>query len=213
MTPIPISLVVEDELSEAVARKLLESGSRSYAVQVVYNRGGYGYIKKNIRGFNNAAKGTPYLVLTDLDARECPPSMIDRWFAPASLEPNLLFCVAVREVEAWLLAHRSAFAEFVGVGEALVPQDVEQIDDPKKKLIEIVRNSRRRRIREDIVPPRRSTRVQGPDYNGRLVRFVEAHWNPRYCADVSRSLEKAIQRIDAFQPTWMSSNAEYSQDA
>ncbi len=204
MTPIPINLVVEDELSEAVARKLLRTGIQSYAVSVVYNRGGYGYIKKNIRGFNSAAKGTPWLILTDLDAKECPPSMIDRWFGPASLEPNLLFRVAVREVEAWLLAHRSAFAEFVGVREGLVPQNVEQIDDPKKKLIDIVRRSRRKRIREDIVPPKRSTREQGPDYNGRLVRFVEGHWDPRDCANASRSLEKAIHRIDSFVPSWMS---------
>ena len=203
MTPIPINLVVEDELSEAVARKLLRTGVQSYAVSVVYNRGGYGYIKKNIRGFNSAAKGTPWLVLTDLDTRECPPSMIDRWFGPASLEPNLLFRVAVREVEAWLLAHRSAFAEFVGVREGLVPQDVEQIDNPKKKLIDIVRRSRRKRIREDIVPPQRSTREQGPDYNGRLVRFVEGHWDPRDCANACRSLDKAIHRIDSFTPSWM----------
>lgn len=208
MTPIPISLVVEDELSEAVARKLLESGSKPYAVRVVYNRGGYGYIKKNIQGFNNAARGTPYLILTDLDARECPPSMIGRWFGQASLEPNLLFCVAVREVEAWLLAHRTAFAEFMRVREALVPQDVEQIDNPKGKLIEIVRHSRLRRIREDIVPPAHSTREQGPDYNGRLVAFVQDHWDPRQCAGVSRSLEKAVRRIDSFVPSWMAPDEE-----
>lgn len=208
MTPIPINLVVEDELSEAVARKLLRTGVQSYAVRVVYSRGGYGYIKKNIRGFNNAAKGTPWLILTDLDAGECPASMIDRWFGPASLEPNLLFRVAVREVEAWLLAHRSAFAEFVGVREGLVPQDVEQIDDPKKKLIDIVRRSRRKRLREDIVPPQHSTREQGPDYNGRLVRFVEGHWDPRDCAKTSRSLEKAIHRIDSFVPSWMLPDGE-----
>ena len=59
MNPIPIDLVVEDELSESVARKLLESSSQSYALRIVYSRGGYGYIKKNIFGFNNAAKGTP----------------------------------------------------------------------------------------------------------------------------------------------------------
>lgn len=208
MTPIPISLVVEDELSEAVARKLLRTGVQSYAVSVVHNRGGYGYIKRNIRGFNNAAKGTPWLILTDLDAKECPPSMIDSWFGPASLEPNLLFRVAVREVEAWLLAHRSAFAEFVGVREGLVPRNVEQIDDPKKTLIDIVRRSRRKRIREDIVPPQRSTREQGPDYNGRLVRFVEGHWDPRDCANVSRSLEKALRRIDSFVPSWIRANEQ-----
>lgn len=204
MIPIPINLVVEDELSEAVARKLLRTGVQSYAVSVVYNRGGRGYIKKNICGFNNAAKGTPYLVVTDLDTEVCAPVLIDKWFKKRTVQPNLIFRVAVREVEAWILAHRSAFAKFVGVREGLVPQNVEQIDDPKKKLIDIVRRSRRKRIREDIVPPERSMREQGPDYNGRLVRFVEGHWDPRLCTSVCRSLEKAIHRIDSFVPSWIS---------
>lgn len=208
MNPIPIDLVVEDELSEAVARKLLETSSQSYALRIVYSRGGYGYIKRNIFGFNKAAKGTPYLVVTDLDTEVCAPVLIDKWFKKRTVQPNLIFRVAVREVEAWILAHRSAFAEFVGVREGLVPQDVEQIDDPKKKLIEIVRRSRRKRIREDIVPPQRSTREQGPDYNGRLVRFVEYHWDPRISAKVSRSLGKAIHRIDSFVPSWMSADGD-----
>ena len=204
MNPIPIDLVVEDELSEAVASKLLELSSQSYAIRIVYSRGGYGYIKKNIGGFNNAAKGTPYLVVTDLDTEDCAPALIGKWLNKRTLHPNLLFRVAVKEVEAWLLAHRSAFAEFVGVREGLVPKNVEQIDDPKKKLIDIVRRSRRKRIREDIVPPQCSTREQGPDYNGRLVRFVEGYWDPRDCARVCRSLEKAIDRIDSFVPSWAS---------
>ncbi len=204
MNPIPINLVVEDELSEAVARRLLESSPQPYALRIVYSRGGYGYIKEKICGFNNAAKGTPYLVLTDLDTNDCAPVLIDKWFNKQALQPNLLFRVAVKEVEAWLLAHRSAFAKFVGVREGLVPQDVERIDDPKKKLIDIVRRSRSKRIREDIVPPQRSTRKQGPDYNGRLVAFVEGHWDPRDCANVSPSLAKAIHRIDSFVPSWMS---------
>ena len=208
MNPIPIALVVEDELSEAVARKLLESSSRSYAIRIVYSRGGYGHIKKNICGFNNAAKGTPYLVVTDLDTEDCAPALIDKWLKKRTLHPNLVFRVAVKEVEAWLLAHRSAFAKFVGVREGVVPENVEQIDDPKKKLIDIVRRSRRKRLREDIVPPLRSTREQGPNYNGRLVRFVEGPWDPRDCANVSRSLEKAILRIDSFVPSWVSPDTE-----
>ena len=191
-----------------MARKLLESSSQSYALRIVYSRGGHGYIKKNIGGFNNAAKATPFLVMTDLDTEDCAPGLIEKWLNKRTLQPNLLFRVAIKEVEAWLLAHRRAFAEFVGVRDGLVPRNVEQIADPKRKLIDIVRTSRRKRIREDIVPPQGSTREQGPDYNGRLVRFVDDHWNPRDCANVSRSLEKAIHCIDSFVPSWMSPSEE-----
>jgi len=73
MQPIPIHIAVEDPLSEAVLRKILICSNRPYIVGSCFNRGGFGYLKKNIRGFNNAAKGTPFLVLTDLDRTECAP--------------------------------------------------------------------------------------------------------------------------------------------
>jgi len=41
--------------------------------------GGFGYLKKMINGFNNAAKTAPVLVLTDLDMSECPPTLIQNW--------------------------------------------------------------------------------------------------------------------------------------
>ncbi len=133
MDPIPINLVVEDELSEAVVSRLLDSSPQVYATRVVYNRGGYGYIKARILGFNRAAKGEPYLVLTDLDAADCPPSLISDWFGAAEMGPNLVFRVAVHQVEAWLLADRATFADFVGVREGIIPKDIEGIKDAKKK--------------------------------------------------------------------------------
>ena len=77
--PIPILLAVEDDLSEAVLRKILTQSNRPYAVGTCYNHGGYGYIRKLIQGLNNAARGTPFLVLTDLDRVQCPPELITAW--------------------------------------------------------------------------------------------------------------------------------------
>jgi len=70
MQPIPINLAVEDFLSEAVLRRILRFTKRPYATGTCFCKGGYGYLKKNIAGFNHAAKTTPFLVLTDLDDRE-----------------------------------------------------------------------------------------------------------------------------------------------
>ena len=72
MDLIPINLAVEDPLSEAVLRTILHQSNRRYIVGNCYSKNGFGYLKKNIKGFNNAAKGTPYIVLTDLDRAECP---------------------------------------------------------------------------------------------------------------------------------------------
>ena len=196
---IPLNLAVEDALSEAVLRKLLAESGQNYFVGISYNRGGYGYLKRTIAGFNNAAKGTPFLVLTDLDTANCPPDLIRTWL-PGVKHPNLLFRVAVREVEAWLLGDNDAIASFLGISRNLVPQDVDAIPDPKKCLIELARRSRRRDIREDIVPPKNTTRQVGPSYNPRLSGFVMQHWSSLRAALRSRSLERALNAVRTFHP-------------
>ena len=42
--PIPINLVVEDELSEQMLRTLLERCGNAYEVGTVYGHGGSGYL-------------------------------------------------------------------------------------------------------------------------------------------------------------------------
>jgi hypothetical protein len=202
--PIPVHLAVEDELSDAVVRKILESSGKSYAVGVTFSRGGYGYLKNKISGFNNAARGTPFFVLTDLDQTECAPSLIEEWL-PGVRNPNLIFRVAVREVEAWLLADRHGFSEFLGIAASRVPPVIEDLDDPKQTLINLTRRSRKRDIRTDIVPPDNSRRLHGPNYNGRLIEFVNTNWNIREASRVSYSLRSAVNRIAEFNPTWRSS--------
>src|SRR5208283_2996534 len=110
--PVPINLVVEDILSESILRNILGHFENNFIIGTCYGQTGKGYIKKNINGFNNAAKGIPYLVLTDLDREECPPSLFQEWFN-SQKHPNLIFRVAVKEVESWLLAHKEAMAKFL----------------------------------------------------------------------------------------------------
>lgn len=103
MTPIPINLAVEDALSEAVIKEMLNQYKRPFLVGSCLTRGGYGYLKKILPGLNHAAKGVPYLVLTDLDDAECPLALISNWLSQPK-HPNLIFRVAIKEVEAWVLA-------------------------------------------------------------------------------------------------------------
>jgi hypothetical protein len=198
---IPINLAVEDLLSEVVLRTILHQSKRPYQVGVCYCKRGYGYLKKTIQGFNNAAKGTPYLVLTDLDRAECPLRLIEEWL-PCPKHPNLLFRIAVREVEAWLLADREAFAKFIGVRKELIPQAVDAIDDPKRTLINLVSRSRNRELREAIVPRPNSTAKVGPDYNGQLIPFVENHWKVEAAMCNSASLQRAVNAVTVFEPIW-----------
>jgi len=84
---IPINLAVEDILTEEVLRNMLNRSSRRFAVGSCFRRSGFGYLKSKITGFNNAAKGIPFLVVTDLDETECPPVLIKEW-----LPSNMTIC-------------------------------------------------------------------------------------------------------------------------
>lgn len=199
MSEIPINLIFEDSLSGAVLCKLLNNSKQNYIIGIKHRSAGFGWIKKKIDGFNKTAKGMPYLILTDLDITECPPSLMKAWFS-VTKHHNLIFCVAVREVESWLLACRTAFAKFLKIKEELIPTNVEEIQDTKNFLIELVKKSPQRQLREDIVPAPNSTAKIGPDYNGRLIYFVEKLWDPNAAKEFSPSLRRTIEILDNFQP-------------
>jgi hypothetical protein len=199
--PIPVNLVVEDELSEAVVRRVLQQVRVGYAVGTCYRPGGFGYIRRKIRAFNQAARHCPYLVLTDLDKGECAPALIERWLNEAP-HPNLLFRVAVREVESWLLADAKGFARFLGISAQHVPSDPDGLPDPKRRLIELARLSRRRDLRDSIVPRHGSTATVGPDYNGCLAGFVAGNWNSVKAAARSDSLRRFRSAVQSFRLRW-----------
>lgn len=201
MAPLPLNLAVEDDLSEAVLRKILRQCGQDYAVGTCYGKRGFGYLKRIIPGLNNAARGTPFLVLTDLDASNCAPEMIREWL-PFVKHNNLIFRVAVREVESWVLADRAAFAKFVGVRVDIVPNEADEIRNTKEALIGVVKRSRRKDLRNDIVPPPGSTRKQGPNYNGRLVAFIQNSWDARRAAERSPSLRRTLDVVSEFCPMW-----------
>ena len=193
-----INIAVEDSLSEAVIRKLVEQFNPRFTVGHCYCRGGYGYLKRTVRGFNNAAKGTPFIVLADLEA-ECPPTQIKELLS-VPIHPNFLFRIAVKEVESWLIADWLGFASFLGISKNLMPNNVNGIDDPKQCLINLAKRSRKRKLREAIVPSPNSTAKVGPDYNGQLSSFVFNAWNTKEAMKNSDSLYRAVNAISKFQP-------------
>ena len=200
--PIPINIAVEDPLSEAVLRRLLVTSGQDFAMGTVYGRGGVGYLRRMVAGFNNAARaGTPFLVLADLDRQVCAPEVIAQWL-PHGAHANLLLRFAVREVEAWVMGDAVAFARFLGVRRARIPDAPESLGDPKRELVNIARFSTKRDIRADIVPLPNSTAPVGRNYNARLGQFVVSAWRPNVARQAVDSLDRAICALETFQPTW-----------
>ncbi len=200
MPPIPINFATEDELSEVVLFRMLKRVNR-YAVGTAYRRGGFGYLRRTIHGWNRAAQGVPFIVLTDLDIHPCPVELINEWL-PFGKHPNLLFRIAVREVEAWLLADSANLSQFLNVRRSLIPPQPDTIVDAKAALIGVASKSRSRAIRDSIVPRRGSTAKQGPDYNSRLGSFVRYSWDVDAAKANSESLSRTLDRLISFRPAW-----------
>lgn len=196
---IPINLVFEDELSEFVLTKLLDGFGNKFCVGVSYNGRGFGYIKSKINGFNQACVATPFLILTDLDNRECPIELINDWFNNV-IHENMIFRIAVREVESWLLADIEGLSKFLRVSSANFPREPELEPDPKRTLINLARRSNIRSIREDIIPINDNAKI-GPNYNGKLSEFVFGFWDLSRAMDRSQSLARTYQRLQDFKYT------------
>jgi hypothetical protein len=201
MSVIPVDIAVEDALSETVVRRLLDYADRGYAVGVAYGRRGYGYLRGTIRGWNRAARGKPFILLTDLDDYPCPTALIQEWL-PEPQSPNLLLRIAVREVEAWLLADRTNLAKYLSVSPMRVPIEPDSLPDAKSSLVDLASRSRSREVRIGIAPKRGSTAKQGPDYNASLSDFARSHWDIDAARLSSRSLARTIARLDVFTPVW-----------
>jgi hypothetical protein len=204
-TPIPITLATEDELSETILRVIIDRSGRSFNIAPhCLRHSGKDYLMRIVKGLNKSANSTPYLLLTDLDSAECPPVLLQDWL-PVPRHPNLLFRVAVHQVESWVLAHRQAFAECFSIPIGKIPIDVDTIPNSKKFLIDLVRKSTIKQIRDDIVPKQGSTAKIGPNYNGRLCRFLINNWDVREAKRSSESLRRLIDKIHSFSPVWIDS--------
>lgn len=180
---------------------MFEQSSRTFAVGNCLGHEGSGYLKKNMRKFNKAARGIPFFVLTDLDQTDCPPKLINRWLTVPKHD-NLIFRIAVREIESWLLAHREAFASFLGIQKSQIPLSPDDLEDPKSFLLKLTKKSKKQSLKKAIVPAIGSTAKIGPDYNGVLISFVHNFWQVKEASKNSSSLNRAFSAIKAFRPVW-----------
>lgn len=195
--PPSIIIAVEDELSGAVMSRLVEHSGLNIIINRIFNARGNTQLKIGMTKFREASRTFPHIVLTDLDRYPCPPELINAWNANR-LPPQMLFRVAVREVEAWLLADRGGISKFLCVDINKIPQAPEAEEDPKRTLINIARKSRKRKFVQEIVPEVGSSASIGPHYNLHLINFVNSEWDIDKACQCAPSLAKALTRISTF---------------
>ena len=188
-----VHLAVEGPTDEAVGEKLLEvAGLSPY---LVGSRNGKRVLDQRLSGYNQSAIRVPWLVIRDLDRDdndECIPDLCRRLLGGVP-SPGMCFRLAVREVESWLMADRTNCSSFFGVLPKSIPTSVDVILDPKQSLVNLCRRSRKRDMKQGMVPRPDSKRIVGPEYTALVREFVRDSWDPEAARANSQSLDRALR--------------------
>jgi hypothetical protein len=194
-----VYLAIEDELSEEVGAKIIRDILGPDFTFRALRKNGFGYLKSKLGSFIEMSRQYPVLMITDLDNERCAPSLSEKWFVGFEKPDRFIFCVAVREVESWVLADAVEFAAYLGVKQSSIPGNPDVLADPKAALINVARKAKSS-LRLDIVPERGAVAVQGLGYNRALCQFVRERWNWQRAANRSESLNRACIRVAELRP-------------
>jgi hypothetical protein len=195
---VPINLLVEGATDEVVVRRVLAYAG--FRPGTAYGKKGKSDLLRRLPTYNQAARFTPWFVTVDLDHdAPCAPEYV-RMLLPER-EQGLLLRIAVREMEAWLLADADQIASYLGISPALVPREPDAEENPKRTLVNLARRSTRSAIKNDIVPREGSGREVGPGYEGAIIEFVTKHgWRPEVAAQRSDSLQRCLRALETLKP-------------
>ena len=189
----PIAIATEDQLSEAIALRLIADVPTPHFIQLKLGRKGNGYLRSKMDSWYQMAQQQVMVVLTDLDRANCLVEFRDQWL-DAEPPKNLLLRIAVREVESWVLADHIAMRELIGA-KGVLPLAPDELPDPKQSLLKLAKNAPKQ-IREDLLKTIDGNLAQGLGYNARLSAWVNSDWSPQRAAERSPSLARARFRLN-----------------
>jgi hypothetical protein len=189
-----ITIATEDELSEAVGRRLVADILPAFELLPPLRKGGNGYLKSKCPNFNKMAARYPVLLITDLDNSDCASALIESWFGILPRHANLKFRVAVREIESWLLADHQGMQNLLVKGANNIAANPDELPNPKEYLLQRAKRAPRD-VKNDLIRSKGALAKQGLGYNSRLCTFVREDWEPARASQRSNSLARAIQRL------------------
>jgi len=193
-----IQIATEDKICDAVAKRLIKEYT-PFKVMEDIRLTGNSYLKNNLKNFYQLSLYTPVFLLTDLDRKACPLKLIEEWHKSVTipLSHNLLFRVAVREIESWLLADNQGMQPLLQHKKPFIITNPDELPNPKEKLLRLALKSPKA-IREELVKQKGETVSQGIGYNTTLPQFVYTSWCPKRASEHSESLRRACERLKQF---------------
>ncbi|WP_186027826.1 hypothetical protein [Burkholderia gladioli] len=190
-----VFIVGEDELCCAIADALIAHSGIAVDVQQRIVAGGEAPFRQKIPAMNNVAKNVmPVLMVADADQAPCVVTQRNSWLPP-NVSQRLSMRLAVKEAEAWVLADHVGFSNFATVNKDLFPTQPEAVPDPKQALLALVKKSKRRELRDEMLPGKGATSPVGLGYNVHMTDFVKNYWSIGRAIDRAPSLARAIPRV------------------
>lgn len=196
-------IVFEGPTDEAVSRALVDDAGLSVALAKATH--GKTKLDAQLAKYAAAADHQPFFVLRDLDRdAPCAPTWLEgrprgRW---------LCLRLAVRETEAWLLADRERFAEFFRVAPSRIPHAPDELLDPKRTLVDLVRRSSSAQMKRDIVPGEGAHTHVGPGYVATVGEFASGFWRLGVASRRSDSLRRARDALRELGARWRAFSGE-----
>lgn len=191
-----ISIATEDVLTEEIMKKVIISKGR---FELLHRLGkqGCGFLIKKLTNFNEIAKSHNVIVLFDLDLK---PSSDDYKLELESQLANkrdtLHILISVREVESWILADRVGLGDYLQISKDKIERDPDELKDPKEKIINLARGSKRSEIKKGIPPKQGAAAKVGISYNTLLTAFIWDSWDINRAIDHSPSLRRVSELLD-----------------
>lgn len=192
-----VYIVGEDQLCCALGSALVFQSGMPARIECSQVMGGFGPFRAKIDAMNTVAdRVMPVLMVADADQFSCVVEQRNSWM-PKHAASRLSLRLVVREAEAWILADREGFCEFAQISVDLMPHSPEEIDSPKEHLLHLIKKSKRRQLRDEMLPARNSRSRMGLGYNLHMSEFVSEYWNAQRAAERSPSLARSIPRVAA----------------
>ena len=108
-----VYVATEGGLDARVLQEIFRQAHLDLTIAEVFSAGGKGVLRRNVRRyFKSSRTSTPFIVLTDLDNDKCAPELVEAWLGGSLPDKRFQIRVAVREIEAWLLAVASRWPAF-----------------------------------------------------------------------------------------------------
>ena len=194
-----IHVVSEDSLSECVATKIVKLYLKNHIPYPIHTGGGKSKILRRILQYNKSAKHLHFFIIIDLDREQCLAHFIKNCFKNQPLKKGMIFRVAVREIESWILADINGFYNYFTIPKQKLSSNPDKLNKPKQHLVNIIdQYCKKRTYKENIIPYKNSNAIVGPGYNSEMIKFIHNSWNVERARKNSESLNRCIMALKAF---------------